>query len=433
MSNPVSENRRRHAARVLIYGHDTFGLGHLRRCRAIAHALVRRYKNMSVLILTGSSIIGRFDFLTRVDFVRIPGVIKLRNGEYTPLSLHMDIDETIAIRERIIRHTAESFAPDAFIVDKEALGLRGELTATLPILKGMGTVLILGLRDILDEATLLKREWERKQALQAIKAYYDEIWVYGVAAFYNPLSGLDLDEAIKRRIHYSGYLASPSAAIEKKSCTGQNDFILVTTGGGGDGEALIETVLRAYEQHPRPALLPAYMVLGPFMSTEHRVSFLARIKRLDDVDGIEFDDKIEPLIAKACGIVSMGGYNAFCEGLAMNKQMLIFPRRVPRLEQYLRAQRAHQWQLAQHFDPGADDETIEANCPQTVIDAMITALQKLPQQPRPDQAMPANFLDGFDWIAQRLPALLTISLEQTEHGRLRQAQHEHANRGQSRA
>ena len=40
--------------RILIYSHDTFGLGHLRRCRAIAHALVERYKQLSVLILSGS-------------------------------------------------------------------------------------------------------------------------------------------------------------------------------------------------------------------------------------------------------------------------------------------------------------------------------------------------------------------------------------------
>ena len=33
-------SHRRGGARVLIYSHDTFGLGHLRRCRAIAHALV---------------------------------------------------------------------------------------------------------------------------------------------------------------------------------------------------------------------------------------------------------------------------------------------------------------------------------------------------------------------------------------------------------
>ena len=33
-----------HASRrLLIYSHDSFGLGHLRRCRAIAHDLVDRY------------------------------------------------------------------------------------------------------------------------------------------------------------------------------------------------------------------------------------------------------------------------------------------------------------------------------------------------------------------------------------------------------
>ena len=40
--------------RILIYSHDTFGLGHLRRCRTIAHSLVERFKQLSVLILSGS-------------------------------------------------------------------------------------------------------------------------------------------------------------------------------------------------------------------------------------------------------------------------------------------------------------------------------------------------------------------------------------------
>ena len=79
--------------RVLIYSHDTFGLGHLRRCRAIAHSLVEHDKDLSVLILSGSPIIGSFDFRARVDFVRVPGVIKLRNGEYTSLNLHIRVLE----------------------------------------------------------------------------------------------------------------------------------------------------------------------------------------------------------------------------------------------------------------------------------------------------------------------------------------------------
>src|SRR5499427_731560 len=118
-------------SRVLIYSHDSFGVGHLRRCRAIAHALVEHNKDLSVMILTGSPIIGSFDFRARVDFVRIHGVIKLRNGDYTSLSLLIDIEETLAMRASIIRHTADIFDPDLFIVDKEPLGLRGECLETL--------------------------------------------------------------------------------------------------------------------------------------------------------------------------------------------------------------------------------------------------------------------------------------------------------------
>jgi predicted glycosyltransferase len=117
-------------ARILIYSHDSFGLGHLRRCRAIAHAIVDRYKGVSVLILSGSPIIGSFDYRPRVDFVRIPGIIKLTNGEYQSLGLHIELDQTLAMRAAIIRQTAESFSPDVFLVDKEPRGLNGEVAPT---------------------------------------------------------------------------------------------------------------------------------------------------------------------------------------------------------------------------------------------------------------------------------------------------------------
>ena len=128
-----------HPARILIYSHDSFGLGHLRRCRTLAQAIVSRYPNVSVLILSGSPIVGSFEFPTRVDFVRVPGVIKLRNGEYSSLSLHMDLGEVLELRASIIRHTAMAFQPDVFIVDKEPLGLRGEIAETLHELRATGT------------------------------------------------------------------------------------------------------------------------------------------------------------------------------------------------------------------------------------------------------------------------------------------------------
>jgi len=54
-------------------------------------------------------------------------VVKLRNGEYTPLNLHIDVDQMLEMRASIIKHTAEMFDPDIFIVDKEPLGLKREV------------------------------------------------------------------------------------------------------------------------------------------------------------------------------------------------------------------------------------------------------------------------------------------------------------------
>src|SRR5438045_4412424 len=164
------------------------------------------------MVLSVSPIIGIFDFSSRVDFVRIPGVIKLRNGEYVSLNLHIDIEETLAMRSSIIRHTAEIFDPDILIVDKEPLGLRGEVRPTLDLLRRRGTPLVLGLRDVMDEPGALETEWERKNAIPALSEYYNEIWVYGLPQICDPLAGLELPASVRRRMVYTGYLRRNVAA-----------------------------------------------------------------------------------------------------------------------------------------------------------------------------------------------------------------------------
>src|SRR5258706_14312376 len=328
--------------RILIYSHDTFGLGHLRRCRAIAHALVERYKQLSVLILSGSPITGSFDFRSRVDFVRVPGVIKLRNGEYTPLNLHIDIAETLSMRASIIQHTAEIFDPDIFIVDKEPVGLRGELLPTMKSLKRAGTLLVLGLRDVMDEPRLLEPEWQRKKAMPALRELYDEIWVYGLPQICDPLEGVAVPPSVRQKMVFTGYLHRElpvrENAQQPRAIT-DRPYLLVTTGGGGDGENLVEWVLRAYE-HDRLLPYPALLVLGPFMPPARQGAFMARAAKLNRVDAITFDSNMEALTAGAAAVVSMGGYNTFCEVLSLDKRTLIVPRTVPRLEQLVRASHA---------------------------------------------------------------------------------------------
>ncbi len=391
-------------SRILIYSHDTFGLGHLRRCRAIAQSLVARRKGLSVLILSGSPIIGSFDFRSRVDFVRIPGVIKLRNGEYSSLSLHMDISELLELRASIIQHTAKVFNPDLFLVDKEPLGLRGEIYQTLAMLRRAGTRCVLGLRDVMDDPVLLAREWRRKNPLPALRKLYDDIWVYGLPQICNPLAGIDLPEAIKAKMTYTGYLRRKLPQITGQSvaspCSFDEPYLLVTTGGGGDGEQLIHQVLRAYEVDPGIPY-PALLVFGPFMAPRRRERFCKRVERLSRVQAITFDTTVEQLMARAAGIVAMGGYNTFCEILSLDKPALIVPRRRPRMEQYIRAHRAHELGLVTML---ADDE---ARTPHL----MAAALRRLPHQPRPSAVFVPGLLDGLDNIQRMVDAGMPAAFE----------------------
>jgi predicted glycosyltransferase len=379
----VSERQQR----ALIYSHDSFGLGHLRRCRAIAHALVDHNPEMSVIILSGSPIIGNFDFRRRVDFVRIPGVIKLRNGDYTSYSLDIDIEQTVALRASIIKHTAEIFDPDLFIVDKEPLGLRGEVAETLEVLKERGTPLVLGLRDVMDEPSLLAPEWKRKNVIPALESLYNEIWIYGLPQICEPLAEIDLPAGVRRKMVYTGYLEREDARggpIAEHAVPFDRPYLLVTPGGGGDGEALVDWVLRAYEQDPSPPH-PALIVFGPFMHQEIQSEFARRTASLRHVEAITFEANIEPLIQGAAGIVAMGGYNTFCEILTFNKPALVVPRTVPRMEQFIRADRAQELRLLRML---ADDGIRDAR-------EMATALRHLPQQNRPSDVIVPGLLDGL--------------------------------------
>lgn len=357
-----------------------------------------------MLIVSGSPIIGSFDFKTRVDFVRVPGIIKLRSGDYVPLGAHGSIESTTALRSSIIRETALSFAPDLFIVDKEPLGLRGELEATLSSLKARGTRLVLGLRDVLDEPRALAAEWARKNALVAVEALYDDILVYGLREIQDPLEGLDLSDAARARVRYTGYLrrgrpaSKPAHAVPDIGAR-----VLVTAGGGGDGETLIDWVIRAYEQ--AGAHLPeALVVPGPFMSAGTRQAFEARMALLPALQGITFEPRMEHLVADARGVVCMGGYNTFCEILSFDKRAVLVPRRVPRCEQTIRAQAADRLRLAR-WVPEPDTDALSA------VDPIVEAIAGIDDQPRPSLHAPAGLLDGLDNVVAHCRSVLGLAPE----------------------
>jgi predicted glycosyltransferase len=383
---------------ILMYSHDTYGLGHIRRTMAIASHLLG--PRINILILTGSPIAGRFSFPEQIDFVRIPGMIKKTNDEYLPLSIKINVSHALDIRKNIITATAKTFQPHLFIVDKEPLGLKKEVLPTLQWLRRCrpDTRSILGLRDIMDDAASVKKDWQEKRVYQHLEDLYSEIWIYGIQEFYDPIAEYEISEAVSRKMYFTGYIPRKMPGKDavrhiKKELGLKKDerLVVVTTGGGGDGYKVMDTYLTALESHGLKLPFKSVLITGPFMPKLQRRDVFKRSRRLG-VRTYHFYRQMEKIFAAADLVVSMGGYNTLCEILGQGTLSLVIPRETPRKEQIIRARAFHRQNLIDYI---AWDEFT----PELLFEKIVALLQN----PEPYREAISRFrLTGIETMQQRL-------------------------------
>ncbi len=383
---------------ILMYSHDTYGLGHIRRTLAIASHI--KAPHINILVLTGSPIAGRFDFAEGIDFVRIPGMIKMTNEEYLPLSIKINPGHALEIRKSIIKTTAKTFQPHLLIVDKEPLGLKKEV---LPTLRWMRRALprartVLGLRDIMDDAETVRSDWENRDTYETLDSLYSEIWVYGNREFYDPIAEYAIPPSVSRKIQFVGYIPRISPADdsvqefrEEYGLSRDRKLVLVTAGGGGDGYGLMDAYLSMLESFPTTPPFQSVLVTGPFMPVEKRHDVFARAERLGAV-ALLFFRRMEKILSAADLVVSMGGYNTLCETLSQGTVTLVVPRETPRKEQLIRAEVFRKQGLVDYL-PWRD----------LTPDRMREKVGKMLDDPEPYRRAIARFrMTGIDAMRRRL-------------------------------
>lgn len=139
--------------RILVYSHDTFGLGNIRRMLEISRHLVDSDPGVSVLIITGSPMLHAFRIPPRIDYVKLPCLSRNAMGSYGARFLDMDLQSTVRLRANLISSTIADFCPDLILVDKKPFGVENELADVLEALP-VGVTrprVVLLLRDILDD------------------------------------------------------------------------------------------------------------------------------------------------------------------------------------------------------------------------------------------------------------------------------------------
>jgi len=333
--------------RILVYSHDTFGLGNIRRMLEVARHLVQSSTEVSVLVITGSPMLHAFRIPDRIDYVKLPCLSRNVDGRYGARTLPMSLEETVRLRANLIRSAIADFQPDLILVDKKPFGVEDELAGAFEALPSAAKRprLVLLLRDILDSAESTTRVWRKNGYFEAISAYYDQVLVVGCPEVFDLRREYDFPPFAAAKVQFCGYIArepgrQSRAAVRSTLAVAEGaPLLLVTPGGGEDGYALVSTALQALAAMPARERPRAHVVCGPEMSEEQRASVHRAAQALPNVSVQDFCDDMMSLMSAADLVLAMGGYNTVCELLTLRKRALLVPRVTPGVEQCIRAER----------------------------------------------------------------------------------------------
>src|SRR5437016_3478713 len=78
--------------KLLVYSHDTFGLGNIRRMLAICEHLHSGIPGLSVLVLTGSPMLHSFRPIDGIDYVKLPCIRRDVEGNIRVKYLNLQLD-----------------------------------------------------------------------------------------------------------------------------------------------------------------------------------------------------------------------------------------------------------------------------------------------------------------------------------------------------
>jgi predicted glycosyltransferase len=391
------EARRLKAARlatpkILLYSHDTFGLGNIRRTLLLAEELSGQYPGAAVLMVTGSQMVHSFRIPEGVDYIKLPCLDRVDAERYEPRFLRSWSEEVKRTRSAILEKSVLGFEPDLMIVDKRPAGVDGELAATLEEIrrKRLPTKLVLGVRDILDEPERTRRNLENNGSFETIERFYDEVWVYGSRSIFDTVREYGFPERVAAVTRFCGYLKRPTAPRTRAAGP---PHVLVTTGGGGDGTAMTEAYLEGLASLPRNVALRTTVVFGPQMSDGARLRMRERFGYLADVTFSDFEPDLTRLYSASDIVVSMAGYNTVCELLSFGHHAILVPRAEPVQEQLIRARLLAAQGLFDIVEP-------QELGPATLISKVLAAL-------KPVEVARVPFdLDGLPRIRERMRALL---------------------------
>lgn len=327
--------------KVLAYNSAARGTGQFVRGLKLADTIVSAFGEARCTLLVGSNYFSR-RCPENTTIVRLPEITKTLDGRTECRTL--DVNRAFEIRQATIRSVLSEFRPDVFLVDSRPLGLNGELLHSLEAIRARGECKsMLILRDIVDEPASVKARWRDESVYEAIEALYDKIVILGEEAIYNAADMYGLT-SFGKKVIYVGYLGDrvtqdADQSVRHHGSSDSVNSVLVTVGGGYDGDRLIRSVCCYIESIADAQRHICFKIVLGGNSPLLKSALLADYPRITrDAEIIAYLDHLAALIAEADLVVTMCGYNTLTEALAHRKKLIAVPRSHSGSEQIIRAE-----------------------------------------------------------------------------------------------
>lgn len=324
-------------ARVLIYTQDSFGLGHLRRASHLANALVERRQDLTVLMMVDSPVAPFFELSPRIDFIKLPSIVKVDAGVFRPGRLAAEYSQVNKIRSAMISEILRHFQPDVMLVDHMPGGANNELLPSLEMAERekLHTKFVLGLRDIIDDPSVTCSLWDREKVYETMERFYSTVLIYSSPEFFPTAEKYRIPERENKKVYYCGYVSQIAPSQVSKDQPNV-PVVSLLVGGGADGYRLMSAFLDSLEERSFAQSIFPIIVTGPFLPEEHSRTIRDRSSSMGVQMHGALKDTFSHIMASDL-IISMAGYNTLSEILSLGKAAVIVPRPGPSKEQTMRA------------------------------------------------------------------------------------------------
>jgi predicted glycosyltransferase len=259
--------------------------------------------------------------------------------------------ELVDLRRKLILSTVQSFNPDVLLIQREVLGLQGELDQTLNWCMTQNKIhRVLLLEDALPQ------NGQREKIEAAIRSYYERVWILGDASVLNHTREYNVSLDLVQKIRYAGYpdhrmrfewFEQEGTHVMDALGLAPGHLILCLPGDGEEGEQLAETFSHIH----MPPKTNGIIACGPALSASLKQKLQRRLAGYPRIRLVEVNRDYAWLLEASERVVCAGNHENVSEVLAFEKPGLIIPRRTKLQEDLMRSKHLGAMNLVEALHP----------------------------------------------------------------------------------